>query len=155
MIAEEDDDDLKEFAPRTPLKDKPKFVRFKLAGEVLHALPEAPAGVLNDLIAGVSLDNAGDRVYSAPNLIRFMQGVLREREPLTATEAIERGNDAEPDEDGFVWVPTDDVRVFNRIVYSKTHIVPIDELGDMAIWVAERLANRPTLPSARSGRGRS
>lgn len=150
------DEQLREFGARTKQTEKPEYIKFKLAGETLHALPEAPAGVLNDLLAGVSIDDHGDRVYSAPNLIAFMQGVLREQEPLTVDEATESGHDvSNPDEDGWVWIATDDVRVFNRIVYGKKHIVPIDELGEMAMWIAERLANRPTLPSARYGRGRS
>lgn len=149
-----EDGELREFSPRKVLTEKPAYVGFKLAGEAFYALPTAPAGVLNDLIAGVTLDDRGDRVYKAPNLISFMCGILRETEPLTEDEAKEREKDFEPADDGFMWVPTDDVRRFRAVVYGKDHVVQIDELGDLSLYIAERLSNRPTLPSARSGRGR-
>lgn len=140
--------DLGDFTPSAPQR-KEGFV-FHLAGETFTTLPEAPSGVLNDFIAGIQLDPSGRRQYSAPNLIRFIEGVLREEEALTAEEAEARDIKREPDGDGLVYVPTDDVERFRAIVYGKRNVIPIEALGELVIKLGEVLGDRPTQPSVRS-----
>lgn len=101
---------------------------------------EAPSGVLNDLVAGISVDEQGNRVYSAPNLIRFVLGVLRESEDVT---------DPEGDGSTLLTRPTDDVTRFQSLMHDKARIVPLDTLGELVMWLAEELSNRPSTPSGR------
>lgn len=148
------EDEIRDFSPPRQTPDgPPNYILFKLAGETFHALPEAPAGVLNDLIAGIDLDGAGNRVYRTPNLISFMVGVLREKEPLTPAEAAERGFEQPPGSDGYVWVRADDVSRFERIIYGKEHIVRIEELGDLVLHIGQKLSNRPTQLPVPNGSG--
>lgn len=147
------DDGVRDFSPRSKTTEKPTYIEFMLAGEHFHALSEAPAGIMNDLLAGIGLDDAGNRVYQAPNLIRFVQGVLREQEALTPEEATERGIERKPSDDGLVWIPADDLRRFSRVVYGKQHVVKVDELGELVMWLSEKLADRPTGTSGRYARG--
>lgn len=115
-----------------------KPLTFDLMGQSFTGLPEAPSGILNDLIAGIQFTPDGNRIYSAPNLIAFVQGVLI---------------DEYEDEEGNV-LPADDVERFTRLVHSKKVIVPIETLGDLVIWLSEEYGARPTVPSTRSARGR-
>lgn len=144
-------DDGERRRPSKPREQRKEGVEFELGEQWFTTLPEAPAESLNDLMAGIALDDDGVRVYSAPNLIRFVTSVLREWETISVDEAVERGIDIDglvvesgngegPDR---VEVPTDDVQRFKEVVRSKRIIVPIDELGDAAMWVAEKLARRP------------
>jgi hypothetical protein len=139
-----------------PVEQRKEGVEFELGGEWFETLPEAPAAALNDLMAGITMSEEGDRVYSAPNLIAFVQAVLVAEDRLTIAEAEEQGIDVDDDdrEAGIVYVPRDDVTRFRKVVTSKRIIVPIDELGDVALWVAEKLANRPFTPSRRQPPGR-
>lgn len=155
-----------------PKHQRREPITFRLLDEPFAALPEAPAGAVNDLMAGIQLDETGSRVYSAPNLIRFVVAVLREEtiEPwtedtdvddddvLTQADAVAAGFWVSPEHEHvekFVVVPTDDVQRFMRLVNSKRTILPIDVLGECVMWLSEKLTNRPTLPSVRSARGRS
>lgn len=158
----------------TPADMSKEPVSFTMGGEQFDCLPEAPSGALNDLVAGVSYNDDGDRVYSAPNLIEFVCQVLREHEAIAVEgDAL---NDAEleiltPDEARAqnIWVPaqpdgsdpekvaimpTNDVQRFRALMRDKRRPVPIDQLGDLVIWLSEELGNRPTPPSASSPRGR-
>lgn len=153
-----------------PADMRREAVTFSLAGEDFTCLPEAPSGVLNDLIAGVEYTDDGDRQYSAPNLIEFVAGVLRERtavafadgdelpdggEVMTPDEALAQ-NVAVPEGDHakVLVAPADDVKRFRALMRDKRRIVPIDTLGELVIWLSEELGNRPTGPSASSRRGR-
>jgi hypothetical protein len=90
---------------------------FTLAGEKFTCLPVAPAGALNDLVAGIG-EIDGNTVYSAPNLIAFCEAVLVEG----------------------------DEKRFRKVVHSKKTVVPIETLGDVVMWLAEVLVDRPTEP---------
>lgn len=147
-------------------------VRFKLLHEEFIALPDAPAGVVNDLTAAITLDDHGGRVYSAPNLVRFVIGVLVEEratpieegdepedvdgEIVTVAEATERGVWCNPDwhVEKVLISPADDVVRFLELINSKRHVVRVETLGELVMWLAEELTGRPTVPSGRSSPGR-
>lgn len=143
-------------------------ITFELNGEQFEALAEAPAGVVNDLLAGISLDEKGNRVYSAPNLVRYVSGVLVEERAvpfegddaaqprgslgvLTVDEARERGLWVNPDwhAEKVLVVHADDVERFYSLVNSKTRVVSVDTLGGLVMWLSEQLSGRPTEPSGR------
>lgn len=125
-------------SPGTPKEP----ITFTLAGETFTALPEAPGAALNDLASGITLDEKGYRVYSAPNLIAFVTAVLVEEEEVEGEDGtMER-------------VPTDDVERFLALMRDKRRVVPIDTLGEVVMWLAEEYGDRPSPPSARSARGR-
>lgn len=148
-------------------------IRFKLLHEEFEALPEAPAGALNDLVAGIQLDEQGNRVYNAPNLVRFVAAVLAEEEAvpwdepdpdepvrpldvLSVSEARERNLWVDPEWncEKVAVMPTGHVERFLKLVNSKRYIVRIEVLGELVMWLSEELTGRPLQPSARSARGR-
>lgn len=155
-----------------PPNQETEPVSFLLQGEEFVCLPVAPSGTLNDFIAGIRTDDRGQRIYSAPNLISFVIGVLREEkplaadeaealgyvgegyEPLTASEARARGHLVEDDDAKVVLVAADDVSRFYELVHDKHRVVPIEQLGDVVLWLSEVLMGRPTRPPGPSRRGR-
>lgn len=144
--------DIGEFSPpRPPEKDG---VVFELAGEKFTTLGEIPGAVMNDFLVAISVDERGRRKYSLPNLLNFLTGILREEEGLTPEEAADRGIVQEPDADGLVWVPTDDVERLERVVYGKRHVVQIDELGELVMALGKALGKDRTPRSGRSAPGR-
>lgn len=84
--------------------------------ETFTCLETPPAGVLDRLVSAISHDKMGRRVFDAPSLIAFCDGIL-----------------IEADEDRF-----------RELVYDKRRVVKIEVLGDMVIWLAEELAGHPT-----------
>lgn len=85
--------------------------------ETFTTLDEPPAAVLDNLIAGISTDERGNRTYSAPSLIRFVAGVL---------------------------VPEDEERWW-ALVNDKDRLLDLQTLGDIVIWLSEALTDRPTI----------
>lgn len=155
-------------------------VTFTLSGpgwsETFTTVAEAPSGVLNDLVSGITYDDEGNRIYRAPNLIHFVIGVLREEKAvaldgegkfpddlgmtglpsdvLTAEEAEGRGLDVPEGAEKVAVVPADDVGRFFALMHDKRRIVNVERLGELVIWLAEELSSRPTQPSTASRRGR-
>lgn len=84
--------------------------------ETFTCLPEAPSGVLDDLATSSLLDDKGRRVFNAPSLLAFFEGVLVE----------------------------EDVARFRAITHDKDRIVTLDLLGDVMMYVAEEITGRPT-----------
>lgn len=160
----------RDFSP--PDKPHQVPVSFGMHGELFTCVQVAPAGVLNDMIAGIRTDDTGSRVYSAPNLIAFVIGVLREDkaveaeeaealgfagegyEPLTADEALAGGHEPPEGAEKVVVVPADDVPRFYELMHDKRRAVPIEELGEVVLWLADVLMGRPMRPPGPSRRGR-
>lgn len=84
--------------------------------EAFTCLPEAPSGVLDDLATSTLLDDQGNRKYNAPSLMAFCEGVLIDA----------------------------DVARFRAITHDKDRIVKIELLGEVMMYLAEQLTNRPT-----------
>lgn len=84
--------------------------------ETFTALPVAPSGVLDDLATSSILDEKGNRIYNAPSLLAFFEGVL-----------------IEPD-----------VIRFRSLTHDKDRIVSIDQLGEIMLWLGEELTGHPT-----------
>lgn len=155
---------------------------FTLNGEEFETLGSIPAGAANDLSMGITLDEQGNRVHSPPNIIAFLTRVLREWETVPLAVARQRGADVD-DEDvewltfeearrrgvdtadvgegdasngtlPVVRLATDDVPRFNRLMYDKEEIVEVKTLGEVMVWIAEELSDRPFTPSVVSRRGR-
>lgn len=84
--------------------------------ETFTCIPVAPAGVLDDLASASTVDSNGNRVYNARSLVSFFEGVLID----------------------------EDVERFRAIVRDKNRIVPLAQMGDVMIWLAEELTGRPT-----------
>lgn len=155
----------------TPRQRQTEPVRFKLVDQEFEALPEAPAGAVNDLLAGITLDERGNRVYSAPNLIRFVTSVLVDERCIpieddddndygdrvvSVDDARERGMWVDPDwhASKVAVMPADDVERFLDLCFSKRTVVPVDTLGEVVIWLSEKLTGRPMVPPGRSSPGR-
>lgn len=156
-----------EFGP--PESTHTEGIRFKLYGpgweEWFITVPEAPSGVLHELNQGIRYDAQRRAVYSAPNLVRFVLGVLREQaakwltddavpegaEPITPGQAAERGLEVEGDDKAagakLYVVTTDDVARFFDLVHDKARPVPVEQLGQCVKELSEAMANRPTPPS--------
>jgi hypothetical protein len=89
--------------------------------ETYHFLPFAPTGVLDDLMRSVGTDSmTGEQVFNAPSLNRFMTGAMIDSE----------------------------VGRFQALTRDKNRILPIDTLGDAAIWLAKQMTDRPSGPSS-------
>lgn len=133
-------------------------VKFELGGELFETIPEAPAASLLDLMQGIELNDDGLRLYRAPNLIRFVTSVLREEETITVREALERGIRVPEDQDmdAEIDVSTDDVERFSRVVSAKNlrQTVTIEDLGDCAMTLAEKLGGAPFTSSGARPLGR-
>jgi hypothetical protein len=84
--------------------------------ETFTCLPEAPPGVLDDLMTASIIDDRGNRQYNAPSLLAFFEGVLVE----------------------------EDVRRFREWSHDKDRTVAIETLGEVMMWLAEEVAGRPT-----------
>lgn len=84
--------------------------------ETFTCVPVAPAGVLDDLATSSRVDGNGNRVYHSPSLLAFFEGVI---------------------------VDTDVPR-FREITHDKDRVVSIDQLGEVMMWLAEKLTDRPT-----------
>lgn len=88
-------------------------IEFSIEGETFTTVGGIPAGAANDIMAGITLDEHGNRVYSAPNLFRFITAVLRENRLVTVEqarleEAIEQ--DEEPPDSAVEWLTFDEAR---------------------------------------------
>ena len=115
----------KNFAPASAQGAGPREpVTFTLSGktptgeewaEKFTCLEEA-SGVLDDLASSASYDAQGNRVFHAPSLVSFVAGVL---------------------------VPEDEAR-FRRLTKDKTHVVPLETLGEITLWLSEELVGHPT-----------
>lgn len=130
-------------------------IEFKLGGEVFHALPEAPAGVLNDLLAGIQLDEQGNRIYSAPNLMRFVIGILVDELEVPTAEGVALGYPAPADDVETMIIPADDVQRFHRLLNDKHNIVPIEKLARCVITLSEGYGQRPFDELSPSRRGQA
>ena len=86
--------------------------------ESFSCVPIPPAGMLDDLSAMAHVGPDGSQVFNAPSLLRFMRGVLIDA----------------------------DVKRFEELVHSKTHVVELDVLGAVVIWLSEAYTARPTPP---------
>jgi hypothetical protein len=84
--------------------------------ETFTCVPEAPAGVLDDLVASMGIDGDGNQRFNNVSLLRFIRGVLVEG----------------------------DVGRFERLVRDKARVVPLETLGEIMLWLAEELTGRPT-----------
>jgi hypothetical protein len=100
-------------------------VTFDVAGVLPNGEPwserftsvrEIPSGVLDDLLATMSVDDQGRQTWNHVSLLRFMRGVLA----------------------------AEDVARFEVLVRDKERIVPLDTLGELMMWLAEELTGRPT-----------
>jgi hypothetical protein len=94
--------------------------------ERFTTVPEAPAGVLDDLMSSVSVDADGRQSWNRVSLMRFMRGVLVE----------------------------EDVVRFDRLAHDKDRIVSLETLGDVMVWLAEELSGRPSSRPSDSPSGR-
>lgn len=88
--------------------------------ESFRCVAEPPGGVLDDLATGITADEAGNRVYNAPSLVSFVRGVL---------------------------VPEDEQR-FVALAHDKARSVKLDLIGEIVMWLAEELFERPTGPAS-------
>lgn len=117
---------------------------FELGGENFTCIPAAPAGTVNDLVAGIRSDPNGNEIYSIPNLVSFMRQVLREREWVSPPAAQYEGGVLVGE-----WQPRDDVTRFMALMYDKDRPIKVEVLGALVIWLAEQYTLRPTTPSGR------
>lgn len=130
----------------TPTPDvPPEGPTFDLAGETFRCVAVAPPAVLLRLASAVTVNERGEQVFNAPDLIAYVTGVL-----VDEVWAVD-----EPDEEGKQdpaagrWVPVDDVDRFRELVYSKRVQIPIEVLGEVVLWLSEQYTGRPTRPPAR------
>lgn len=107
--------------------DEPKEpITFELAGlgqitkepwkESFTAVPVAPPGVLDDLTSSMGADKRGNRVWHAPSLLGFMRGILID----------------------------EDIDRFEDLMRDKDRAIKIEALGEIMLWVAQELVDRPT-----------
>jgi hypothetical protein len=116
------------FTSDTSAEEGRERVEFEFAGvgvitkkpwtESFTCVPAAPAGVLDDLAASVTLDSSGRMTWNQVSLLRFMRGVIRD----------------------------EDVERLDALVHDKDRVVKIELLGETMLWVAEELAGRPMTP---------
>lgn len=86
-------------------------------------LDEPPAGVLDDLVRSMSIDQRGRiKTIAQASLVQFVRGCL---------------------------VPEDEDR-FDALVQDKVRVVTIEQLADLADWISELMFNRPTVRRAPS-----
>lgn len=120
-------------------KKKPDPIRFRIYGtdllgdeweEWFECVNPIPAGAINLFVAALGVDEQGNRVESAPNLLRLFDGVLREHK-------VEETAGDDPDRPIRKIVEADDVIRFKSLMSDKTRPVGYTELADVATAIME------------------
>lgn len=100
------------------------------AGKVVHSedeqwsetftcLRNPPAGVLDEMVASVGYDRAGNEQYNHLSIVRFLRGVV---------------------------IPADEQRLVDLLNDKARSLDLQDDIGPMFLDLCERLGARPTTP---------
>lgn len=135
--------DFDEGAPEVP-QFGPKFM---LGGEEFHCVPAAAGGTIASVMSSVRVDERGRQVYDAPNLVLFVEDVIAEEMPVEQPAAVnDDGTESDP---VMVLQPIDDVERWKALMRDKRRPVPVETLGNIAMWLIGWYTDRPTQPSGR------
>lgn len=112
---------------------------FDLAGETFHVPPKLPVSTLH-LLAAVQLNAQGQRTYRPDVLLTGIRDALAE-ELWVADELQDIGAEVPTGR----WVKVDDRQRFQALLDSPRVSIPLQTLGEIAMWIAEETTALPTV----------
>lgn len=115
-------------------------IEFRLAGELFRVPRKVPLSNLK-LLSAVMLNDEGQRVYAASQIIPNMIAMMAEELFLPWPDDNERGLDDDP---AGRWVKVDDRERFVKLLESPRVEIPIRTLGKIAMDIMEEVTAHPT-----------